>query len=132
MVGIEALATLAAQFSPCHPFGQAGRGGAPGGELRSRCKGDVQSHGVGQLEGAQGHFVWVVDRRSSAQIRNVQVGPWQGDQWFIDSGLSAGDLVVVEGFMKLSAGSPVKIASHVAPPRETRQIETRKAMEARP
>lgn len=66
------------------------------------------------LQGAQGHFVWIVDRNGNAQVRNVQIGPWYGDQWFIDSGLTPGEKVVVDGVIKLSAGSPVKIVGPAA------------------
>jgi membrane fusion protein (multidrug efflux system) len=61
------------------------------------------------LQGAKGHFVWVVDKEGKARIRYVQVGPWHGDQWFIDGGLSPGETVVVEGVMRLSEGIAVRI-----------------------
>lgn len=60
------------------------------------------------LQGAQGHFVIVVDKDSKAQVRPVQVGAWYNDQWFIDRGLSAGDVVVTDGMVKLAPGVPVK------------------------
>ena len=47
-------------------------------------------------QGAQGSFVWVVDAAGKAEFRPVTVGPWHGDDWFIDEGLVAGDTVVVE------------------------------------
>lgn len=75
------------------------------------------------LQGAQGHFVWVVDKKGNAQIRNVQVGPWQGDQWFIDTGLAKGDIVVVDGFMKLSAGARVKMVAAKAKQNEKKQSD---------
>jgi membrane fusion protein, multidrug efflux system len=65
------------------------------------------------LKGAKGHFVIVVDKENKAQIRSVEVGPWQGEDWFINQGLAAGDVVVVEGMMRLSPGAPVKIAKIV-------------------
>jgi len=61
------------------------------------------------LQGAQGHFVWIIDKDNKAQIRNVQVGPWHGNQWFINSGLAAGDVVVIDGSVRLANGAPVKI-----------------------
>jgi membrane fusion protein (multidrug efflux system) len=61
------------------------------------------------LQGAQGHFVVIVDKDSKAQIRPVEVGPWDGDNWFITRGLVAGDTVVTDGVMKLAPGAPVKI-----------------------
>jgi membrane fusion protein (multidrug efflux system) len=66
------------------------------------------------LQGAQGHFVVIVDKEGKAQIRPVQVGPWDGDNWFITRGLSAGETVVTEGVMKLAPGAPVKIVAAAA------------------
>ena len=62
------------------------------------------------LQGAQGHFVIIVDKDSKAQIRPIEVGPWNGADWFITGGLSAGDTVVVDGMALLSPGMPVAIA----------------------
>ncbi len=62
-------------------------------------------------QGAKGFFVWIIDNDDKAQLRNVEVGAWQGDNWFILSGLSNGDRVITEGFMGLSVGSPVSIKS---------------------
>ena len=52
-------------------------------------------------------------------------GPWYGDEWFITQGLAAGDIVVVDGVVRLSPGAPVKIVEPGAPappaqPRGTR------------
>lgn len=66
------------------------------------------------LKGAKGHFVFVIDKENNAQIRSVEVGPWQGENWFINAGLAAGDIVVVNGMMRLSPGAPVKIVSAAA------------------
>jgi membrane fusion protein (multidrug efflux system) len=61
------------------------------------------------LQGAQGHFVFVVDHDGKAAIRAVQVGPWDGQDWFINSGLAPGETVVTSGVMRLSPGAAVKI-----------------------
>jgi membrane fusion protein (multidrug efflux system) len=82
------------------------------------------------LQGARGHFVWIVDKQGKAQIRNVQTGPWQGDQWFIDNGLVKDDLVVIDGFMKLAAGVPVKVVSPAAKKSGKNQMGPVKAKEA--
>jgi membrane fusion protein (multidrug efflux system) len=65
-------------------------------------------------QGAKGHYVWIVDKDGKAQIRDVQVGPWHGNDWQITSGLAAGDTVAVDGLLKLAPGAPVK-AVPVAP-----------------
>jgi len=60
-------------------------------------------------QGAKGFFVWIIDEDNKAQIRYVQVGDWQDDNWFINNGLSAGDRVVTDGFMHLSPNVTVSI-----------------------
>jgi membrane fusion protein (multidrug efflux system) len=46
----------------------------------------------------------------------VQVGTWQGGDWFIDQGLGAGDVVVTDGVARLSPGMPVKAVPASAAP----------------
>ena len=65
-------------------------------------------------QGGKGHFVWVIDKAGKAENRPVMPGDWYGDQWFINSGLEAGDQVVVGGALKLRAGAPVKAVPYVA------------------
>jgi membrane fusion protein (multidrug efflux system) len=60
------------------------------------------------IEGPRGPFVWVVDPEGKAQQRPVEAGDWLGDQWLVTSGLKDGDKVVVDGFMRLAPGAPVK------------------------
>jgi membrane fusion protein, multidrug efflux system len=62
------------------------------------------------LEGPKGKFVYVVDGESKVESRPVAVGEWVGDAWVIDSGLAAGDKVIVDGVMKIGPGAPVKVA----------------------
>jgi len=80
------------------------------------------------LNGAQGHFVWIVNKEGKAVIKNVEVGPWHGDDWFINSGLAAGDTVVVDGFFKLAPDAAVKIvessAKGTAPEAKSTQAES--------
>jgi membrane fusion protein (multidrug efflux system) len=61
------------------------------------------------LQGARGFFVWIVDKDGKAQTRPVEVGDWQGDNWFINKGLSAGDKLVTDGIIRLAKDTPVKI-----------------------
>ena len=96
----------------------------PGEFVRVRVSGPVRVDAVlvpqeAVLQGAKGHFVVVVDQDGKAQIRPVQVGAWQGDNWFIDAGLSAGDVVVIDGVARLSPGTAVKIAAPQAQPAAT-------------
>jgi len=66
------------------------------------------------LEGPQGKFVYVVDDKSSAQPRPVEVGEWAGSDWIVTAGLGAGDRVVVDGVMRIGPGAPVKVAEAAA------------------
>jgi membrane fusion protein (multidrug efflux system) len=86
----------------------------PGQFVRVRVKGMLRPDAFlvpqqAVLQGAQGFFVWVVDSEGKAQIRNVEAGDWQGDNWFIYKGLSNGDRLITDGIMRLARGSPVKI-----------------------
>ncbi len=86
----------------------------PGQFVRAQVMGAIRPNAItvpqqSVLQGAQGHFVILVDKDSKAQIRPVQVGPWYGQLWFITHGLEAGDVVVVEGVTRLSPGAVVKI-----------------------
>jgi membrane fusion protein (multidrug efflux system) len=88
----------------------------PGQFVRVRVLGIVRVNGImvpqqAVLQGAKGHFVVLVDGESKAQIRPVQVGPWNGDEWFITDGLKAGDVVVTDGVARLSPGTPVKVTA---------------------
>jgi membrane fusion protein (multidrug efflux system) len=92
----------------------------PGQFVRVRVSGAVRPGAItvpqqAVLQGAKGHFVVVVDKDSKAEIRPVEVGAWFGDAWFIDRGLAAGDVVVVDGMVRLSPGAPVKVAGARAP-----------------
>ena len=68
------------------------------------------------LNGAQGHFVWVVNKDGKAENRHVEVGPWYEDKWFITGGLAVGETVVVDGVMRLAPGAPVKIVDAAKAP----------------
>ncbi|MFM7273960.1 MAG: efflux RND transporter periplasmic adaptor subunit, partial [Gammaproteobacteria bacterium] len=54
------------------------------------------------------HTVAVVDGDGTVAIRTVQVGPRTGNLRVVESGLAAGDKVVVEGLQRLKNGMTVK------------------------
>ena len=68
------------------------------------------------LEGPAGKIVMTVNAKGLVEPRPVQVGDWSEDEWVIDSGLAAGDKVIVDGVVKAQPGSPVSIAP-AAPPK---------------
>ncbi|MBF0552268.1 MAG: efflux RND transporter periplasmic adaptor subunit [Deltaproteobacteria bacterium] len=66
-------------------------------------------------QGPKGQFVWVVNKDNQAEFRPVEVGEWHGNDWFINKGLKAGELVVVDGSVTLRPGASVAVKPYVAP-----------------
>jgi len=59
-------------------------------------------------QGLGRQFVYVVGPGDSVVARDVKTGPWSGGLWLIDSGLVAGDRVIVDGVQKVAPGRVVK------------------------
>ncbi len=59
-------------------------------------------------QGEQGSFVWTVTADGKAQPRLVETGEWNGTDWIVNSGLHAGDQVIVDNFIRLGPGAAVK------------------------
>lgn len=68
-------------------------------------------------QGPQGKFVFVVGGDGNAAIKPVEAGAWIGQDWIIESGLAAGDKVIVDGAIKVQPGAPVQVVdpSQAAP-----------------
>jgi membrane fusion protein, multidrug efflux system len=61
-------------------------------------------------QGSNGHLVYVVKADATAEVRPVMVGDYYGEKEIVIlAGLHAGDRVVVDGVLKVTAGQPVKI-----------------------
>jgi multidrug efflux system membrane fusion protein len=60
-------------------------------------------------QGPQGAYVYVINADSTVAVRPVKVAQVSGGQALIDSGLSAGEQVVVDGQYKLQPGVHVKL-----------------------
>jgi len=91
----------------------------PNQYVRARLKGAQRPNAIlvpqsAVQQGGKGHFVWVVDNDNTAAMRPVTPGDWYGDQWFINSGLQAGDQVVVGGALRLRPDAPVKATPYEA------------------
>jgi multidrug efflux system membrane fusion protein len=52
-------------------------------------------------------YVYVVKSDNTADVRNIVLGPQQGDLQAVRSGLQVGDTVITDGVDKLQQGSPV-------------------------
>jgi multidrug efflux system membrane fusion protein len=60
----------------------------------------------------QGTFVYVVKDDSTVEMRNIVIGPSEGDEVAIDKGIAPGEVVVIEGVDKLQRG--MKVAARMA------------------
>ncbi len=60
-----------------------------------------------QRNAAGGSEVFVVTAENRVAVRSVRTGAVLNDLWLIQSGLSSGDKVVVEGFQKFGSGDAV-------------------------
>jgi multidrug efflux system membrane fusion protein len=61
--------------------------------------------------GPQGLYTWVVTPNNTAVVRQIRVGPTAEDLTIVDSGVSEGDRVVIDGQYKLQTNSPVSVTS---------------------
>src|SRR5262245_43395672 len=59
--------------------------------------------------GPQGTFVYVVTADQTVEVRQVTVGPTEGNNAAIEAGLSPAEVVVIDGADKLRAGSKVRL-----------------------
>ena len=67
----------------------------------------VVPQGAVQRTGSQAS-VWVAGADGKAAVRTVTLGDAVSDGWLVNSGLAAGDRVVVEGLQRMRPGIPVK------------------------
>ena len=58
-------------------------------------------------EDQQGAFVLVVNADNQVESRHVEVGKTDGTDWIVNSGLTVGESVIVEGIQKVRAGVAV-------------------------
>jgi membrane fusion protein, multidrug efflux system len=61
--------------------------------------------------GAPGTFVYVVNGERVVSLRPVKLGPTDGDRVAVESGVTAGEQVVVDGADKLKDGAKVTLAA---------------------
>jgi len=64
--------------------------------------------------GAQGIFVYVVNSDLTVATRPVKLGPVEGPNTAVESGLKPGELVVVDGADRLREGAKVELANREA------------------
>lgn len=65
-----------------------------------------------------GRYVFVVDDQNSAQLRRITTGATIQTQWAVQSGLSAGEVIVVQGVQKVTPGQAVTPIAGTEPSKE--------------
>ena len=60
-------------------------------------------------QGPNGTFVYVVDDQGLARIRPIGTAHTANGRWVVESGIEAGDKVIVEGLPKVHPNAPVKV-----------------------
>jgi membrane fusion protein, multidrug efflux system len=65
----------------------------------------VPQQAVSELQGV--YQVGVVAADNNVTIKTVKLGPQIGDEWVVESGLQAGDSIVVEGLQRVKSGMTV-------------------------
>ncbi|HTO74029.1 MAG TPA: efflux RND transporter periplasmic adaptor subunit [Gemmatimonadales bacterium] len=66
------------------------------------------------LQGQGGAYVYVVDSAGNATARDIKTSASQGEDWIVESGLAAGERVIVDGVQKVVSGKPVKVGEAAA------------------
>lgn len=97
----------------------------PGMFVRARLEGVSRPDAILVPQGALARnpkgepYVMVVVAGEKVEERPIQIGQSIGNQWLVDSGLKAGDRVIVAGLQKIRPGSTVK-AVPVNPPEKSK------------
>ena len=91
----------------------------PNQYVRTRIRGAVRPDAIvvpqrAVQQGAKGHFAWVIDKEGKAEMRPLTVGSWDGGDWIVLEGLSAGEQLVVDGAMRLTPGAVAKVVAQAA------------------
>ena len=79
----------------------------------------IPQQAVQELQGLKS--VYVVGAEDKAETRQIVASYRLGNDWVVDSGLKAGDRVVIEGVAKVRPGAPVKPVAAVSVARDATQ-----------
>lgn len=66
---------------------------------------------VAVQENQEGKYVYTIDNKGLPKLTYIKTQGQSGDNWIVKDGLKYGDKVIVEGILKVTPGSPVKIVS---------------------
>ena len=59
------------------------------------------------MEDREGRYVFTVDENNAVQLRRVVTGAVIHTQWVVESGLKAGETIVVKGVQKVTPGQTI-------------------------
>jgi len=108
--------SLQGRFAFPNPEGNLSPGQSyfyPGQFVKIRLKGYVRTDAIlipqrAVQQGPKGTFVNVVGLDNKVEVREVHATSWHKGDWLIESGLEAGERVVVEGFHRIQPGVTVR------------------------
>lgn len=66
---------------------------------------------VAVQENQEGKYVYTIDHKGLPKLTYIKTQGQSGDNWIVKDGLKQGDKVIVEGILKVTPGSPVKIVT---------------------
>ena len=66
---------------------------------------------VAVQENQEGKYVYTIDETGMPKLTYIKVQGQSGDNWIVKDGIKAGDRVIVDGILKVTPGTPVKIVS---------------------
>lgn len=69
--------------------------------------------------GEPGTYVYLINKDNTVSVHPIKLGPADGENTAVDSGLSAGDRVVIDGADRLRDGSRVTVPSAASPQNRT-------------
>lgn len=93
----------------------------PGQFVRVRLEGLVRDSAIlipqrAVIQSLGRQSVYIIGAGDTVQTRDVRATAWVGERWLIDSGLVAGDRVVVDGVQKIRPGGVAKPAPAASKP----------------
>ena len=116
----SATGTLQGRFKFSNPEGDFLPGQSyfyPGQFVKIRIQGIIRPNAIlipqrAVQQSPAGSFVFVIDAESKVEFRSVKASTWYENEWLIESGLDAGERVVVEGFHRIQPGVRVSAVSY--------------------
>lgn len=82
------------------------------------------------MQSPAGAFVYAIGDGDVAEVRQLELGPWVGEDWLIRKGLEPGDRVIDDNLMKVQPGSKVTVTAAAPKPAASPPAGSGKAVKA--